>query len=163
MRAIATCPDCEGTGWILKDRDSVPVVEACPSCRARLKTQRILEEAAIPPRYRDRGFEVYSIHHPLQEKALKRSVEFVEAFPSVERGILFVGPCGVGKTHLSVAILKTLIEERGVVGRFVDETVHTAVCGQAGRHVRSCHDAPPVVEADTGARSSQTKPTQGQE
>lgn len=32
-------------------------------------------------------------------------------YPSVERGLLFTGPCGAGKTHLSVAILRGLIEK----------------------------------------------------
>jgi DNA replication protein DnaC len=46
----------------------------------------------------------------------------VEAFPDVRAGLLFVGKPGVGKTHLSVAILKTLILEKNVVGKFIDET-----------------------------------------
>jgi DNA replication protein DnaC len=35
-------------------------------------------------------------------------------YPAVERGLLFMGPCGVGKTHLSVAILRELLERKGV-------------------------------------------------
>jgi DNA replication protein DnaC len=50
-----------------------------------------------------------------------RAIQYVEEFPNVPRGLLFAGPCGVGKTHLSVAILKTLIQEQMVAGTFVDE------------------------------------------
>jgi DNA replication protein DnaC len=87
-----------------------------------MKAQRLLERAEIPPRYLGRGFDAFAPQHPLQEKALRTSVEYVETYPATEQGLIFVGPCGVGKTHLSVAILQTLIEERQIRARFVDET-----------------------------------------
>ena len=55
-------------------------------------------------------------------KALTNSIQFVETFPEVRRGLLFSGPCGVGKTHLAVAVLKDLVLEKQVSARFVDET-----------------------------------------
>lgn len=94
----------------------------CPECRSQARLQTLLEKAAIPPRYFDRGFEEYSWHSKLQERAHLRAVEYVQAFPNVPRGLLFAGPCGVGKTHLAVAILKTLIQEKLVSARFIDET-----------------------------------------
>jgi DNA replication protein DnaC len=45
---------------------------------------------------------------------------FVEAYPEAPYGLLFVGPAGVGKTHLATGVLRELIEKRGVVGRFAD-------------------------------------------
>jgi DNA replication protein DnaC len=69
----------------------------------------------------NRGFEVYSIHHDSQAAALKKAVDYVEAFPDVKRGLLFVGPCGVGKTHLSVAMMRQIIQERMATARFIDE------------------------------------------
>ena len=39
-----------------------------------------------------------------------------------ESGLLYVGPPGVGKTHLAVAVLAEIIESYGVRGRFVDFT-----------------------------------------
>jgi DNA replication protein DnaC len=35
----------------------------------------------------------------------------VREYPAVDRGLLLMGTCGVGKTHLSVAILRGLIEK----------------------------------------------------
>lgn len=94
----------------------------CPKCRLPSLSSRRLGSAHIPPRYLDRGFDLYSIHHPTQEVALRRCLDFVESYPKVERGLLLAGPCGVGKTHLAVAILRTLVAEKEVSGRFVDES-----------------------------------------
>src|SRR5664279_3064273 len=53
-------------------------------------------------------------------KASVAARKFVEEWKIRDRGLLFVGPVGVGKTHLAVAILKTLIEDCGVKGLFCD-------------------------------------------
>lgn len=127
-KAANLCASCGGSGWVVQEKEGVQAVEPCSDCRTDLRRDRLLKLASIPPRYFDRGFEVFSVEHLEEEghrksleRASKRSVEFVEAFPEVPRGLLFVGPCGVGKTHLSVAILKTLIQEKMITGKFVDE------------------------------------------
>lgn len=119
--ASESCAICRGSGWLVKSEESIEKVLPCPDCRSKLRLQKLLENAQIPPRYFDRGFDVFSIHHRHQQRALTRSIEYVEAFPNVPRGLLFVGPCGVGKTHLSVAILKALIQEKTISAKFVDE------------------------------------------
>ncbi len=120
--AAYTCPSCRDSGWILSQGETVETVLPCPDCRNTRTTNRLLKDAGIPPRYYDRGLDVYFAHGRSQEDALKRAAEYVEAFPDVPRGLLFVGPPGVGKTHLSVAILKKLILEKKVAGKFIDET-----------------------------------------
>src|SRR5207302_9755487 len=44
---------------------------------------------------------------------------FVEEYPT-DFGLLFVGPTGVGKTHLAVAVLRELITTKGVECLFYD-------------------------------------------
>ena len=119
--ASNVCGKCRGIGWLVEARDGVEEAMPCPQCQGNLRLKERLEQSQIPPRYFERGFDVYSIHHPSQEKALKRAIEYVEGFPDVPRGLLFLGPCGVGKTHLSVAMLKTILQEQEVTGQFVDE------------------------------------------
>lgn len=121
MKTAETCSACRGSGWLVKTEDSVEAVVPCPECRPKEGLQKLWQKAAIPPRYFDRGFEEYSWHNKLQERAQLRAIDYVQAFPNVPRGLLFAGPCGVGKTHLSVAILKTLIQEKHVPARFVGE------------------------------------------
>jgi DNA replication protein DnaC len=120
--AVGQCSACRNTGWILKESEGDQYAVPCPNCRANRRSQRLMETAGIPPRYLDRGFDVYSTPHKSQEKALLRAIQYVEQYPDVPRGLLLVGPCGVGKTHLSVAILKTLLLQKEVPGAFVDES-----------------------------------------
>jgi DNA replication protein DnaC len=35
----------------------------------------------------------------------------VDEYPAVDRGLLFMGPIGTGKMHLSTAILRVLIQK----------------------------------------------------
>jgi len=117
-----TCETCGDSGWVLKEGDSTTYATPCPDCHDTRIVSELLRKAAIPPRYLDRGFDVYATHTKSQEKALLRALQYVEKYPDVPRGLLFVGPCGVGKTHLSVAILKQLILDRKAAGTFVDES-----------------------------------------
>jgi DNA replication protein DnaC len=122
LKTTETCSACRGSGWLVETEDSVEAVVPCPECRPKEGLKKLLQKAAIPPRYFDRGFEEFFFErNSLQEKAQLRAIDYVEDFPNVPRGLLFAGPCGVGKTHLSVAILKTLIQEKHVQGQFVDE------------------------------------------
>ncbi len=120
--AVSDCPSCQGTGWVVRRREEAEGVIPCPSCRDAQLARRRLEKSGLPRRYEDRGFHEFSAIHPLQQRALERALEFVEGFDSARRGLLFVGPCGVGKTHLAAAILKALVQERALPCRFVDET-----------------------------------------
>src|SRR5262249_43478684 len=45
---------------------------------------------------------------------------FVEEYPIEKTGLLFVGSVGVGKTHLAVGIIKSLMREKGIRCLFCD-------------------------------------------
>ncbi len=116
------CPHCRNSGWVVTVEDSVEKVQACPDCRTATRARNLLVKAGIPPRFAASTFASYKPQEGQrsQETALKRAIEYVEFFPK-NRGLLFVGPPGVGKTHLSVAILRELVTAKGIHGRFVDE------------------------------------------
>jgi len=118
---VKSCHRCEGTGWLLVEEEGLETVSACPECRTQAKSLQRLESAVIPPRYTEQGFDTFSTPDPRLRTAQLRAIEFVDAFPTSDRGLLFVGPCGVGKTHLSVAILKAIVAKHDVSARFVDE------------------------------------------
>jgi DNA replication protein DnaC len=106
------CPSCFGTGW--ENIDGVGV-RPC-ECRKKSRVDRLLSAARIPKRYESCSLDNYypqgapdSNLFSSQGHALYFCSQFVREYPNIERGLLFVGRCGVGKTHLAVAVLKQLI------------------------------------------------------
>ncbi|MBA3766284.1 MAG: ATP-binding protein [Acidobacteria bacterium] len=106
------CNSCFGTGM------EVVVGKGARRCRCRTRdTQsRLIEAACIPRRYAECSLINY---HPAgdnatQLRAFQYAWRFVYEYPAIERGLLFMGTVGVGKTHLSVAILRELMEKKGV-------------------------------------------------
>lgn len=118
------CPDCRGSGWSLVSKEGTEAVVSCPRCGAKDRVDQLFRRASIPDRYISKDFRSYNPdpERLSQEIAVQRSLQFVEAFPDVPRGLLFSGPCGIGKTHLAVAVLKSLVLEKQVSTRFVDES-----------------------------------------
>jgi DNA replication protein DnaC len=80
------------------------------SCRRNGSQSTALEKAKLPRRYEGCHLNNYKPQNPSQESAQKYASWFAMNYPAVDRGILFTGPVGVGKTHLAVSILKGLTE-----------------------------------------------------
>jgi DNA replication protein DnaC len=116
----ATCPVCKGFGAVETPEGRAVTCQ----CRVGDLVDVRLRAAQIPERYRDCKIENYKLNlpksHPSHAKARARAKRFIEDWKACDRGLLFVGPVGVGKTHLAVAILRTLVEENAVKGVFCD-------------------------------------------
>lgn len=80
----------------------------------------IISTANIPRRYRDCRLDNFNVHNDSHGDALKLSRKFVKDFPAIDVGLLYIGPCGVGKTHLVVAVIQELILKKGVRCVFYD-------------------------------------------
>ena len=93
-------------------------------CTMDDRASRIFTRARIPERYRHCDFDnfetdsEYLIGTPAEVAAWNRSMEqarlvvqgFTRNYPAAkEHGLLLMGPCGVGKTHLAVAALQELM------------------------------------------------------
>jgi DNA replication protein DnaC len=106
------------------------VAVAC-DCGMEERASRVMERARIPKRYEHCDFESYvtdltdgktwtAQHSQSLKQANLLTQGFVRDYPgSAEKGLLLMGPSGVGKTHLAVASLKELIR-RGHAGLFCD-------------------------------------------
>jgi DNA replication protein DnaC len=111
------CSFCSGTTW-----EFVPDKGVRP-CRCRNEEQRLrLVRAANLPRLYD-GCTL-SNYKPMvgnssQLRAFNHAYRLVEGYPGDGRGLLLMGSCGVGKTHLAVAILRELLD-KGVRCLFYD-------------------------------------------
>ena len=81
---------------------------------------RLMKEARIPPRFVRSELETFEPDTDSQRDALRKARAFVDQFPVIEKGLLFHGPYGVGKTHLAVAILKAVIRKCGAKGYFFE-------------------------------------------
>ena len=114
------CPSCKGFG-VLETPEGRVV--AC-RCKAAGLAEARLKAAEIPQRYLNCKVENFDLKRPGASQSHMRASliarKFIEEWKTRDRGLMFVGPVGVGKTHLSVAILKTLIEDCGVRGIFCD-------------------------------------------
>jgi DNA replication protein DnaC len=84
------------------------------------RIERLIADARIPKRYEHCDLDSYIPNDPTQKKAKADTVRFLEKYPLIDMGVLFLGPCGVGKTHLAVSILKRVITEKGDSGLFYD-------------------------------------------
>jgi len=108
------CEECFGTGTKL---DPVRGAILCP-CRRPDRFKKVLAAARIPRRYAACSFESFkSASGSSQDRALLRAQSLVNEYPAVDRGLLFMGPAGVGKTHIAVAIIRGLVE-KGFAGVF---------------------------------------------
>lgn len=82
---------------------------------------RRLADAGIPKRYQGCDFDSFVIYpNERLTSAVTRARAFAEAFPVVDRGLFFVGPPGIGKSHLAVAVLKHVITSCGAHGLFYE-------------------------------------------
>jgi DNA replication protein DnaC len=102
-------------------------------CTFADKRSRVLERARLPKRYQHCNFESYDTDQYDREtraeatgwnRSLAQAKVIVQKFAGefpigTEHGLMLMGPCGVGKTHLAVAALEEIVL-RGHSGLFYD-------------------------------------------
>jgi DNA replication protein DnaC len=115
----AGCALCENTGWVVREHEGRRVAARC-SCYETRKNVALLERAKIPKRYQNCTLANYEVHNDSHRDALKIARQFVKNYPVQDVGLLFIGPCGVGKTHLVTAMLRELVTAKNVPCLFID-------------------------------------------
>jgi DNA replication protein DnaC len=117
--ATATCARCNGSGWVPLPGDALRV-EPC-GCQGDLRRRQRITAAGIPRRYYHCRLETFDDRNNAALVSGRRRVqEFVDVWPAPNegRGLLLMGPCGSGKTHLAVAALLDIIDS-GKPGRLL--------------------------------------------
>ncbi len=114
-----SCENCQGTGWLIDNIGGRSVAKRC-KCFLDRQADILLEQANIPRRYTQCTFDNFEIHNDSHRHALKISKQFVKNYPIQDVGLLYIGPCGVGKTHLAIATILELIKEKKARCYFID-------------------------------------------
>jgi len=130
-RALAAAEDTRPGAAIGEPK----MVWAVPcDCTMGDQTERVLARGRVPERYRHCDFDNFETDNDIEGAAREEQASwnrnlaqaklivqrFTAEFPAgSEHGLLLMGPCGVGKTHLAVAALKEIVL-RGHSGLFYD-------------------------------------------
>jgi DNA replication protein DnaC len=113
------CAICGGSGWKEVPSGAERRVTRC-ECVLKTQEKHLRTASAIPARYCVCEFQNYRADFNSGLAAAKITLErWAEQYPLDRTGLLLVGPSGVGKTHLSVAAMRRLIE-KGIPCLFCD-------------------------------------------
>lgn len=120
------CPLCDGSRFFF-DTDAHGYRFARP-CQCVLIDRKItsFNEARIPSKYGRADLPDFFRHQqgvartPGISAAAQAALKFAQGFVPGRKGLLFHGPVGTGKTHLTVAILRYLVIRLGVRVRFIE-------------------------------------------
>ena len=118
------CEHCNGNGHCYEEDElGRSIVSEC-ACAEFKKRLHFLNEAGIPGKFLTTTFESFQASSKKSEMsknfAKTVAIDFVNNFGANNRGLVFAGGPGKGKTHLAIATVKALILKKGVDCKFVD-------------------------------------------
>lgn len=103
------CNKCRDMTFIIKDNTAYPC-----ECRYLRQAEDILEKSGISDEFRNKTFDNFNYATDIQlMKAYKNAKRYVNDFENIKNtknnSIIFTGQVGSGKTHLSLAISNSLM------------------------------------------------------
>ena len=122
LSSPANCPYCRGSGWELVHNNGLEQVKRC-RCHGGKKRERIFADTRIPLNFAAARLDNFQVYHNVSGKhSINRTLstphevasQFVKNYPAVNKGLFFMGPPGVGKTHLAAAIIAELSLNQGI-------------------------------------------------
>ncbi len=127
------CPHCEQEAENQRAIQQRERIEAGEAARRAERWQCVLSGAGIGRRYWDATLDTWQPQSEKQRKVLEVCRRYAVTFnPRGGKGLFLRGGVGTGKTHLAMAILKTVLEKH--TGRYC--TLSRLLSG-----VRSCYGA----------------------
>ena len=89
----------------------------CPYCRSLELFQEEMNRAFIPPRFISKSLENYETKTQWQKEAkatIQNYIDHLDENLTTGRNIIMIGSVGTGKTHLSISLLKAVIDNGGL-------------------------------------------------
>lgn len=107
------CELCDGTGWVSVKKERGEFARRCGCKTSDIYFSRA-ERVRIPKRFW--GFDLRSYfphrdHAAAQTKVIDIAHKFIQDYPGVEKGLLFQGISGVGKTRLLCSMANELLKK----------------------------------------------------
>jgi len=101
------CAKCDGFGNIIDAKGARPC-----ECKLRFLEEDSVRRAGIPSLFAKKDLANFN-HRAKGAAADYRFARwYIEQYSKADnRGLLLIGPCGVGKTHLAIGILKELLRQ----------------------------------------------------
>ena len=100
------CEKCDGMGNIIEEKGARPC-----ECKLKFFAEERMRRAGIPPLFETKDLSNFRRRAKAQQTDYVFAKWYVENYSAEShQGLLLIGPCGVGKTHLAIGILKGLIE-----------------------------------------------------
>jgi DNA replication protein DnaC len=120
---MADCAVCQNMRVIVERRGDGTTFSRDCECRRILRLENMLAKSGMPKLYQASSFENFTLAgvSPSIHRAHLMATRYVEEFPlDRSRGLLLVGPVGVGKTHIAIATIRQLTVEYGTRTYFTD-------------------------------------------
>jgi DNA replication protein DnaC len=110
----------EGKQLVEVEYDAPAGVINC-DCRHRAISDYLLRKSGLPAMHASSSFGNYIPESPSQQLAWRAAMDFTDNWNSeTTKSLLFWGGCGVGKTHLLVAIAREMTKMHHISTAFVD-------------------------------------------
>lgn len=110
------CPKCKDSGWIsLKDKNGRSFCKRCDCWEIRF-AEELMEQSGISQEFSSKGFKNFNTRNNVQlVNAKSKAINYFKTFAEIEKtrnnSIMLSGQVGAGKTHLGVAISRSLMSK----------------------------------------------------
>jgi DNA replication protein DnaC len=112
QQATHNCELCKDTEWIINTETNS--AKPC-KCQEAKRYKRILENCGISEAFLKKNFSNYTPKNAAQREAKETAQAYAKNFETIRNernnSIAFLKQVGSGKTHLSIAICNTLMEQ----------------------------------------------------
>lgn len=110
IKEVSECPEC----FKLKEAQKAIEEEKARKEEAERNRKQRIVETRMPLEYQTKDFSTFIQETDSQKAAFKLARRFVKGWEKAKAGgygLLFLGSCGTGKTHLACAIMIELLKE----------------------------------------------------